>query len=429
MIDKLTESLYRSKTAYHAVAVAQEYLLAAGFEKLEETAAWQIKKGGKYFVVRDGSAMVAFKVGEGFSFPIVASHTDSPCFKIKLNGENSSAGCTRINVEKYGGLLMYTWLDAPVKIAGRVITADGGKVSSKLVEFDETFVIPSVAIHYNRTANDGVKFNPQVDMQVLAALGDGKNVMREAEEKADGKVLDYDLFVTAEQKPFKCGFNEEFICAPRLDNLTSVFSSVEALIRADASAIPTIYLADNEEVGSRTKQGAGSSFLRDVLLRVSYALGKTEEEFRIALGNSFFVSCDNAHGVHPNHPELSDSDNKVLLGGGMVIKHHANQNYTTDALSSALFKHLLDAAGVKRQDFFMRSDLAAGGTLGAISSAQLSVRSVDVGLAQLGMHSYSETFASADYIEAVRGLTAVLSAEFLAENYSTVNVKSPVFRA
>ena len=422
--NKLLTRLDRAKTPYHAVNEAIKTLAENGFTELKETEKWKIEKGGKYYVIRDGSALIAFVTGEKYSFNIVASHTDSPCFKLKLNAENTAAGCVKLNVERYGGGLFYPWLDVPLKIAGRVVTEKNGVITSRLAELEETFVIPSVAIHFNRNANDGLKFNPQTDMQALAALGNGtENVLKEAERKAGGKILDYDLFLTAAQKPFAFGFGNEFVCSPRVDNLTSVFASVDAIVNCRPNNFPVIFLADNEEVGSRTKQGAGSTFLKDVLSRVNSALGKTDEDFRIALGKSFLVSCDNAHAVHPNHPELSDPDNKTLLGGGVVIKHHANQNYTTDAFSSAAFRYVLDKAGVKTQDFFMRSDLPSGGTLGAISSSQLSVRSVDIGMPQLAMHSYAETFAASDYPEIENGLTAFLSAEITAEGYAEISVK------
>ncbi|MBO7377956.1 MAG: M18 family aminopeptidase, partial [Clostridia bacterium] len=293
------------------------------------------------------------------------------------------------------------------------------KVVSHTVALEETFVIPSVAIHFNRTANDGVKFNPQVDMQVLAAIGDKKErVEAELENAYPGKLMDYDLFVTAAGAPFECGFDYDLICSPRADNLTSVFASVEAIADCEQKCTAVIFLADNEEVGSRTKQGAGSTFLKDVLERVAAAYGWTDEEYKIALSDSFMVSCDNAHAAHPNHPELSSPNNKVSLGGGVVIKHHANQNYTTDAMSSAIVKCVFEEAGVKNQDFFMRSDLPCGGTLGAISSSQLSVRSVDIGIPQLAMHSYAETFAPSDYAALVKGLKAFLSCSLSSEENS-----------
>jgi aspartyl aminopeptidase len=294
---------------------------------------------------------------------------------------------------------------------------------TKLVELDEYFVIPSVAIHFNRTANDGIKLNPQIDMQVLSALGEEKKLTEAAEKKAGGKIIDYDLYVVCAQPAFKVGFDGRLACSPRVDNLTSAFASVRALIDCDVNAIPVIFLADNEEVGSRTKQGAGSTFLKDVLTRINTALGKSAEELSLALASSFMLSCDNAHATHPNHPELSDTTNKVTLGGGIVIKHHANQNYTTDAMSSAIAKSIFTSAGAKWQDFFMRSDLPCGGTLGAISSSQLSIRSVDVGIPQLAMHSTAETFALEDYDTYVAGIKAVLSSYICLSSYDTATIK------
>ncbi|MBP5193657.1 MAG: M18 family aminopeptidase [Clostridia bacterium] len=419
MTEKLIKELKQSLTSYHAVETAEKELISRGFKKLAETSAWKIEPNGKYYVVRDGSALVAFRAGAEKSFGIVASHTDSPCFKIKPGGENRSADCTRLEVERYGGGLMYSWLDVPLKIAGRAIYLEGGKVVSHTVALEETFVIPSVAIHFNRTANDGLKFNPQVDMQVLAAIGDKtKRVEAELENAHPGKLMDYDLFVTAAGAPFVCGFDDELICTPRADNLTSVFASVEAIAECEQKCTAVIFLADNEEVGSRTRQGAGSTFLKDVLERVAAAYGWTDEDYKIALSDSFMVSCDNAHAAHPNHPELSSPNNKVSLGGGVVIKHHANQNYTTDAMSSAIVKCVFEKAGVSYQDFFMRSDLPCGGTLGAISSSQLSVRSVDIGIPQLAMHSYAETFAPSDYAALVKGLKAFLSCSLSSEENS-----------
>jgi len=424
MKDKLFNLLNTSLTAYHAVENAKKELESNGFTELKENEIWQLNKVGKYFVIRDGSALIAFKLGgDNYSFNIAASHTDSPCLKVKLNGENSSAGTTKLNVERYGGGLNYTWLDIPLKVAGRVIVEKDGALYSKTVTLDQTFVIPSVAIHFNRSANEGIKLNPQIDMQVLSALGEQKALISACEQKAGGKVVDCDLFVVCGIQPFEVGFENALACAPRVDNLASAFASVQSIIECNSSAIPVVYLADNEEVGSRTKQGAGSTFLKDVLYRINGSLGKSEEEFRVALSTSFMLSCDNAHATHPNHPELSDPSNKVLLGGGLVIKHHANQNYTTDAMSSAITKHIFEKAGVKYQDFFMRSDLPCGGTLGAISSSQLSIRSVDVGLPQLAMHSTMETFALCDYTQYVKGITAVLSSAMQCASYDEVLVK------
>ena len=424
MIEKLFKQLNQSKTAYHAVDCAAAELEAAGFTRLDESSKWNLSKHGKYYVVRDGSALVAFRIGgEQYSYAIAASHTDSPCFKIKLNCETPSAGCMRACVERYGGGLLYSWLDTPLNLAGRVVCESDGVITAKNVVLDELFVIPSLAIHLNRSANDGLKLNPQVDMQILSALGGEAKLTAALEQKTGAKVLDYDLYAVCAEKPFIFGFDGAFACAPRVDNLASAFASVNAIIDCQPNSIPVIYLADNEEVGSRTKQGAGSTLLKDVITRINLALSKTEEELAVALSKSFMASCDNSHATHPNHPELSDPANKTPLGSGVVIKHHANQNYTTDAMSSAIVKHLFDKAGVKHADFFMRSDLPCGGTLGAISSSQLSIRSVDIGMPQLAMHSSRETFAVSDYAEYVSGITAILSAGFDSTAHDNVIIK------
>lgn len=423
MINTLLKDLQLSLTPYHAVKRAAQRLEDNGFIRLDENRPWDINMGGSYYTVKDGSALIAFKVGGEFSYNIIASHTDSPCLKLKLNAQNASAGCTRLNVERYGGGLNYTWMDVPLKIAGRVVYSDGGKLSVKCVELDRLFVIPSVAIHFNRSANDGIKLNPQTDMQVLASLGtDAEGLKKSIGALVGGEVLDYDLFVSAATQPYLSGLDEEFVCSPRIDNLSSAFASVQALIDSKPRCISMIYLADNEEVGSRTKQGAGSTFLKDVTRAIATALNKTEDEYRVALAKSFMLSCDNAHAVHPNHPELSDPTNKVLMGGGVVIKHHANGNYTTDALSSAIIKSIFKKAGVNYCDFFMRSDLPCGGTLGAISSSQLSIRSADIGLAQLAMHSSCETLAKTDYITLIAALTAFAGASIDGNTFDGVEV-------
>ncbi len=405
----ILQLLDQSVSSYHAVSAAAEILDKNGFNRLSEGSKWNLTEGGRYYVVRDGSALVAFVApnkNTEYAFNIIASHTDSPCLKLKLNAENASAGCSRISTERYGGGLNYSMLDVPLCVAGRVIVKTENGVESKLVRLKESFVIPSVAIHFNRAANDGIKFNPQVDLQAVSGLGDVGGLKSAIEEAAGGEAIDYDLFLTPCQAPFAVGFEGRLACSPRVDNLTSAFASVEAIVAAQSPAIPVIFLADNEEVGSRSKQGAGSTMLKDALERINLCLNKTEEQFKIALSKSYFVSCDNAHAQHPNHPELSDPQNACKLGGGIVIKHHANQNYTTEAMSSAAFKLALDKAGVKWQDFFMRSDLPCGGTLGAISSSQLSIRSIDIGIAQLAMHSFAETFALSDYADMTAGLTA-----------------------
>ncbi len=411
----LTEFLEKSKTAYHACDNAAEMLISDGFAELKENEEWKLKTHGKYFVRRDGSALIAIKIGENFSFNIVASHADSPCFKIKNSPEMSVDNYVKLNVERYGGGINYTFLDIPLTIAGRVILTDGNTYEAKTFTSAKTFVIPSVAIHFNRAANDGIKLDPQVDMSPVVSIIEKGGLNAELEKFADGKkIADCDLYVVSAQKPFTAGYSDELLCSPRIDNLASAYTSLVALTNSKEKAINLCYIADNEEVGSQTKQGAGSTFLLKTVERIAAALGKSDD-LNKALADSFIVSDDNAHAVHPNHPELSDPTNHVILGNGLVIKHHANQNYTTDGFSSAIFKGILDKAGVKHQDFHMRSNLPCGGTLGAISSSQLSIRSVDIGLPQLAMHSATETMCVADADEAIKGLTEFYSIAFRSD--------------
>ena len=406
--------LDKSKTPYHLVNESIAILKQNGFIELDEKKPFVIEKNKNYYVSRNGSALIAFSVGNNLNgYSIIASHTDSPCFKVKFGKNPVGAGVEKLPVEQYGGGLRYSWFDRPLKLCGRLCGVKDGNLYSQIVELDKNFVIPSVAIHFRRNANDQLAINVQTDCPALFALGSDANSLKNYLSSIfDGELLDCDLFLICDQKPFKFGLNDEFACAPRVDNLTSCFASIDALLNANNSDLINVaYLADNEEVGSRTKQGAGSKFLYDVMERVNRALGYDSEHFNTALSNSFIVSCDNAHAVHPNHPELSDSTDSVLLNGGVVIKHHANQNYTTDAMSSAYFKSILVANDVKYCDFYMRSDMPCGGTLGAISSSQVSIPSVDIGIAQLAMHSACESFAFNDYLTMEKALTAFFNAK------------------
>ncbi|MCD8041088.1 MAG: M18 family aminopeptidase [Clostridia bacterium] len=401
-MNELFKFIDNSKTAYHTAENAADYLTKNGFIKLEESDSWNIVPGQKYFVVRDGSAVVAFVCGSEDGFNIVASHGDSPCFKIKYNPEINVENYCKLSMERYGGAINYSFLDTPLTIAGRVAIDDGDKLVCKTFISKKNFVIPSVAIHFNRSVNDGIKLNPQTDMCLLEGLNCIGGLEKELKEFADGnKIADWDLYAVSDQKPFDCGYGGNLFCSPRIDNLTSVYASIVALSAAKPKATAVAYIANDEEVGSITKQGAGSTFLYSVLKEIN---GSLNGNMRAALADSFMVSCDNAHALHPNHPELSDPTNKTLLGGGIAIKHHAGQNYTTDALSSAVIKNIFDRAGARYQDFFMRSDLPCGGTLGTTSSTQVSVRSVDIGIPQLAMHSCIETACKVDYKELVKGL-------------------------
>lgn len=384
-----------SLTAYHAVENAKAFLTKKGFLALDERDNWKLEEGGKYFVTRNGSSLIAFTFRKTGNFKIVASHTDSPCLKLKESPEMKGA-FTRLNVETYGGGLYYAFFDRPLRIAGRLIEEENGKLVSKLYSSEETFVIPSLAIHMNREANRQFAPDPQTDLLPLYALG---------EAALNTQAFARDLFVVSAEKPFINGANGEFLSSPRLDNLTSVCASLEA-IGGDTNGVCVAALFDNEEIGSRTRQGAGSDFMKSTLRRIALLQGKTEEEFLGSLSSSLLVSLDNAHSVHPNHPEKCDPTNRAIMGGGIVVKAHANGAYTSDGLTAAAIKKLFADAGVKYQNFYNRSDMPSGSTLGCISFSQVGVPSVDLGLAQLAMHSAVETFAPADYEELKKGLSA-----------------------
>ncbi len=407
--DSLLKDLSKSYTPFHTVANAEKTLEKSGFVCLKEEESWKIVEGGKYYVVRNGSALIAFIVGKD-GFNIVAAHTDSPVFKIKAKASTTVADFCKLNVESYGGGIYSTWIDRKLGIAGRILVGTEKSVKSVLVESGITVVIPGLAIHLNRTVNEGVAINVQRDMSPV--IGSGNVTMEQlfAPKAEGGKILDYDLFLYVKEEPYFYGADNSLIASSRLDDLEGVYGGLYALEKADPKRTAVLALFDNEEVGSATKQGAGSTFLADTVRRIDLAMHKSEEEHFMSLARSMMVSMDNAHGKHPNRPELSDPTNDVVLNGGITIKHHANQNYTTDGVSSAVFKNIMDKANVKYQDFYMRSDMRCGGTLGAISSSQLSIRSVDIGLAQWAMHSAVESAGARDFDELVKGLTAFFDA-------------------
>ncbi len=408
-MNELLTFLHHSYTPYHATENVKNLLLENGFTPLKETEDWVLNEGGKYFVERGGSALIAFTIEnlDGFSFKIIASHTDSPALKIKENPATSCANCVKLNVEKYGSGLWYSFLDRPLKIAGRLVknTEDGVCTQTYLSPFN--VCIPSVAIHQNRQANEGFAINAQVDLQPLYSLCDGHSLN---EELSENDVISYDLYAVNADMPHSFGVNDEFILSPRIDNLTSVYASLNALLNHTSnSGVCVAAFFDNEEVGSRSAQGADGDFMEITLRRLAYSLKFDDIEYYKALANSFFLSLDNAHATHPNHPEKSDPTNQTLLGNGIVIKHHASKAYTTDALSAGVLKNIFKKADVAHQDFFNRSDAASGSTLGSLALTHTGIMAADIGLAQLAMHSANECFAKKDYETLIRGLTAFYS--------------------
>lgn len=401
-IKELSHFLEQSPTSFHTVQNITDILLKENFTQLQENQKWQIKKGGRYFVARNGSSIIAFAIPESgiTCMRIIAAHSDSPTFKIKESPELESDGhYIRLNVERYGGMLFAPWLDRPLSVAGRVVTKDGhGGYISILVNVDRDLVlIPNLAIHMNREANSGYKYNAQKDMLPLygnlSAKGTFMKTIANAVSVNEKDILGHDLFLYNREKASIWGASNEFISCGRLDDLQCVFSSLRGFLGAGAAGphMPVLCVLDNEEVGSSTKQGAASTFLYDTLTRIHDSLGYAREDYLIHLADSFMISADNAHAVHPNHTDKADPSNRPYINGGIVLKFNANQKYCTDGISAAMFRDICQEADVPVQTFTNRSDMAGGSTLGSISNTQVALNTVDIGLPQLAMHSPYET--------------------------------------
>lgn len=403
---ELFSFLDHSPNAFYAVQNMCDILQQAGMIRLYEGVPWKLEAGKGYYVTRNGSAIIAFRIpkAEYTGFQMMASHSDSPVFKIKANAEITvDKQYVKLNVERYGGMLCAPWLDRPLSVAGRVIVRTKEGIETRLVNVNrDLMIIPNLAIHMNRQVNDGYKFNAQTDMLPLfCEKGEESDAFRKliaSEAGADAEdILDTDLFLYNRTPAVSLGLNNEFIASGRLDDLQCAFASLKGFIEAspkDSVAVHCVF--DNEEVGSGTKQGAAGSFLRDTLHRINRGMGRTEDEFLMSIASSFLVSADNAHAVHPNHKDKTDPTNRPYLNKGIVIKYSANQKYTTDAVSGAIMRAICTKADVPCQTFANRSDMLGGSTLGNISQSQVALNTVDIGLAQLAMHSPYETAGAKD---------------------------------
>ena len=413
MYDDLVEFLQESVTPFHAAATAESWLRAAGFTRLEEADYWNLEPGKGYYTTRNGSSVVAWRVPDHAigGWRIVASHSDSPTWKIKTDIVEND-GCRRLSVEGYGGMIMSTWLDRPLTVGGRVIVKTEDGIESRLVCIDrDLLVIPSLAIHFQRDINKGHTFNPQVDMQPLWGPAGSRTLTDLVAEELGvdtADILDSDLQLVTRQAPTQIGPDGEFFMAPRIDDLecaaTTLLGFLDASGETDSACAPVWAMFDNEEVGSSTRQGADSSFLRDVLDRILNAIPHSAQAQAQAFANSFVLSADNAHAVHPNFADKADPCNKVILGKGVVVKVNASQKYTTSGLTGAIFKEICRKNNVPVQVFANRADLPGGSTLGNLQSHTVPVPMVDIGLAQLAMHSAVETAAVADADAMVRAV-------------------------
>ena len=442
---ELLDFINESPSMFHTAEAIRRRLDAAGFAHLPEGAAWNVQPGGSYYTVRNNSSVIAWRVGadvdaaasKGYHFQLAAAHGDSPTFKLKAAPELSGPGDSlRLDVEAYGGMIDYTWFDRPLSLAGRVLLRgereNASRIESRLVSLDrDVALIPSLALHLERSVNAGFAPNRAVDLCPLFSAGDlGKGSVLQliADELgvAPERIFGHDLFLVNRQQPCVWGAASEFVSAPKLDDLMCAFTALKGFLAGapgNDTAVSVYACFDNEEVGSGTKQGAMSTFLRDTLARVNGALGGTDEAYRRALAGSMLVSCDNAHAVHPNHPEKMDEANRVYLNHGIVVKEAANQHYCTDAFSRAAFCALCERAGAPHQSFANRSDMAGGSTLGNLSNVQASMHGVDVGLPQLAMHSAYETAGARDAATAVKALTAFFTTDIRIDGADAIELR------
>ncbi len=421
--EKLMAFLDASVSVYHAAAYLAGILEDAGYTRLSEGETWNLTAGGKYFLTRGGTAVLAFRVPETTpkGFLMTASHSDRPTFKVKENGELTGK-YTRLSTEKYGGMLIAPWLDRPLSVAGRVMVETEDGVQSRLVNIDrDLMMIPNVAIHMNRQANEGYKWNPAVDTLPLLGGPDAAGKLNDLlEAAAGGEILGHDLYLYIRQKATVWGMDEEYISSAALDDLECVWGCTQGFLSAeDGNSIPVLCVFDSEEVGSSSVQGAASKLLESALSRICASLGLEEQ---VMLANSFMISADNAHAVHPNHPEYADANNAPVVNGGVVLKFNANLRYSTDGVAAAIFRKVCQKAGVKVQTYCNRADVPGGSTLGNISLSHVSVPTADIGLPQLAMHSCYETAGAQDALDLEKVIAAYYagSLEVSGEEYRFV---------
>ncbi|MGL4949076.1 MAG: M18 family aminopeptidase [Anaeroplasmataceae bacterium] len=434
MKNNLLKFLDESVSVYHAVENAEQILIKNGFSKLEEHSNFKIELGNKYYTIRNGSSIIAFTIPKkisNYSFNIIASHTDFPTFKLKPNFQiDLSNKYTTLNTEVYGGPIMASWMDRPLSIAGRVVFKDKDVVTIKNINIDkDLLVIPNMSIHLSKDINIGKKFNPQIDMLPLlnSDIKDKSNIIISLITNQltikEEDILSFDLYLYNRDKSKLVGANSDILLAPRIDNLECLHASLQSFLNTNnQSSINVFSSFDNEEVGSRTKQGAASNFLESTLIRINNCLGFNQNDLYSAFANSFFVSCDNAQGLHPNHLSMYDNLNNAYLNGGIVIKNNANQSYSTDAVSKAIFKSYVTDKKIKLQEVANRSDQLGGSTLGNIASLNVSMNMIDIGCPQLAMHSALETAGYNDYKDMISALESIYSKTLIKQNDNTYKI-------
>lgn len=401
MIHQLFDFIQCSPTASHTAATVRAMLVQASFTQLLESQPWDLQPGGRYYTTRGMSSLIAFQVPKAdfHGFSVIAPHGDSPCFKVKESPELRVDGqYTKLNTEVYGGMQLALWTDRPLSVAGRLAVRTENGVKGVLCDIRrDLLLIPGVAIHMNRGVNEGVKLDPQKDTLPLlgGSQADLKKLVAENAGVAPEDILSWDLYLYSRAQGTVFGAEKEFLAAPRLDDLECVFAAAKAFLAGEnRENVTVLSLFDNEETGSLTRQGADSPFLSEVLERISLSCGKSREEHLRAIASGFMLSADNAHAVHPDSPEKSDPTNRCYLNGGVVVKH--SPRYASDALTAGLFQRICQKAGVPVQVYYNNSKIPGGGTLGNLSGSHVALPTVDIGLAQLSMHSPYETAGAKD---------------------------------
>lgn len=420
----LQSFLDASPTPFHAVASMKAHLLENHFVELEEQQDWVIDEGGRYFVTRNDSSIIAFTTPtlafHQTGWRMIGAHTDSPCLKLKPNAAITRSGYDQLGVEVYGGVLLHTWLDRDLSIAGRLtLKLTSGERISRLVNFNDPIaVIPNLAIHLNRTANEGFSVNPQEEILPILGLSNGdmnlqqlliKQALVEYPQLAIREVLDFELSLYDTQKSAIVGLNQEFITGARLDNLLSCFVGLDALIKSNFTQPAILVCTDHEEVGSLSTSGASGPFLEDVLKRLS----PNPERLVQSIQQSMLISADNAHGLHPNYASKHDKLHAPMINGGAVIKVNVNQRYATNSETAGIYRDIAASQGIKVQTFVMRSDMACGSTIGPITAGGIGIPTLDIGLPTFAMHSIRELGGTQDAIKLVSVLKAFLETKTL----------------
>ncbi len=428
--NNLISFINESPVACYAIKNVSNILKQKGYKEVKEYQAYTFKQGDKVFIIRNDSTIVAFNIGKEVSennpyFHVVVSHADSPSFKIKPEANSTTDKYNKINVAPYGGMIAPTWFDRPLSIAGKVVINEGNTIKTELVNLvDYTLFIPNICIHFNRDINSGYTYNMAVDLQPFSAFEDDSSLKDEIASSLKIKkeeIVNFDLFLYNKESGIVWGKKNEFISSSRLDDLMCVYTSTVAFSESNNDkAINVLYIADNEEVGSSSNQGADSDFLKSSFLRICKDLSL---QYEVAVANSFLISADNGHAVHPNKPSLTDSDNKIYMNKGIAIKFNATGAYTSDAISSAIFQKICDNASVPYQFFTNRSDVRGGATLGRILLSQISLMSVDIGLAQLAMHSTYETAGTKDIKYAIDAFKEFYSSNIVIDGNSYIVTK------